>query len=135
MDEAERESHLNIYSELQLRNKLAEPEGQLHYEEISRDVNLANHNREELHYQRFNQKIFSLCQALKIIGKLPENSQFLLSVLRDLNYYDTSSRAKDGFNLRRLSENFTNTKSEEKNELRRPNLFFGQKKDENGWGV
>ena len=130
------EDRFNVYSELQLRNKLAEPEGQFHYEEISRDVNLANHNREELNFQRFNQKIFSLCQALKNKGKLPENSEFLVSVLRDLNYYDTSSRAKEGFNLRRLSENFTNSKSEEKNELRRPNLFFGQKKDDSsGWNM
>ena len=128
------EDRFNVYSELQLRNKLAEPEGQFHFEEISRDVNLANHNREELNFQRFNQKIFSLCQALKNIGKLPENSQFCISTLRDLNYNDTSSRAKEGFNLRRLSENFTNSKSEEKNELRRPNLIFNKQKEE-GWNM
>jgi len=129
MEEQELRQVQQVFSDLDLKNKLVEPEGQKNFIEISRDTNLANHNKQELESQRFNHKVFSLTMALVAKNKLPENSKFVEGVLRDLNYYDTSSRAKDGFNLRRLAENFTNTKEEVK-ELNRPSLFSGQRKEQ-----
>lgn len=129
-EQVEQVKKLNdVFSELQLKNKLVEPLGQESFEEISRDVNLANHKTEELHFQRFNHKIFSLCSAIKLNGALPENSPFLVSILRELNYYDTSSRGREGFNLRRLAEHFSNTK-EETQALKKPSLFTGPRKEE-----
>jgi len=129
MKEDELRGVQQVFSDLDLRNKLVEPDGQRFFEEISRDTNLGNHSKEELESQRFNHKVFSLTMAIQQKGKLPGDSQFITSVLRDLNYYDTSSRAKEGFNLRRLAENFTNTK-EEASELKRPALFGGVRKEQ-----
>src|SRR6056297_2671279 len=129
MKEDELRGVQQVFSDLDLRNKLVEPDGQRFFEEISRDTNLGNHSKEELESQRSNHKVFSLTMAIQQKGKLPGDSQFITSVLRDLNYYDTSSRAKEGFNLRRLAENFTNTK-EEASELKRPALFGGVRNEQ-----
>ena len=119
-----------VFSELQLKNKLVEPLGQNYFQEVSRDVNLANHKQEELHFQRFNHKIFSLCSAIAVKGMLPEDSPFIHTILRELNYFDTSSRSRDGFNLRRLAEHWSNS-NEKTEELKKPPLWSGARKDEN----
>ena len=122
-----------IYDELQLRNKLAEPRSQDFYSELVRDFNLSNLDKNELGEARIKYSI--LTQLFILLNKQRVTQNIIDTMLRDILFLHQSSRSKDGFNIRRLVENFSTVSQTSKETTEKPNTLIPfKRKDEYGGG-